>query len=163
MTNVEGRKPEGAPGAPPKLAKAPLRALMRWRARSSTRVQRAPDHNSKQRRARVPGSSSRPPVGQRAFALQRLDLGAEQLVVHGAPWISKPCFASMSASPLTEICCSHSLGIHDNADNAQSNEIGIPSAAPARTRGGGDLHHARSRGRVRQAGHALFDRQGFRA
>src|SRR5438477_6326234 len=32
---------------------------------------------------RVPGSSSRPPAGQRAFALQRLDLGVEQLVVHG--------------------------------------------------------------------------------
>ena len=31
----------------------------------------------------MPCSSSRPPVGQRAFALQRLDLGAEQLVVHG--------------------------------------------------------------------------------
>src|ERR1700730_8517006 len=28
------------------------------------------------------------------------------------PWISKPCFASMSASPLTEIWCSHSLDIH---------------------------------------------------
>ena len=37
----------------------------------------------------MPGSSSRPPVGQRAFALQRLDLGAEQLVVHGARLKSK--------------------------------------------------------------------------
>ena len=30
----------------------------------------------------MPGSSSRPPVGQRAFTLQRLDLGVEQFVVH---------------------------------------------------------------------------------
>src|ERR1700724_3506820 len=44
---------------------------------------RAHAHNSKQRRARVPRSSSRPPGGQRAFALQRLDLGVEQLVAHG--------------------------------------------------------------------------------
>jgi hypothetical protein len=43
------------------------------------------------RGARVSGSSSRPPVGQRAFTLQRLDLftlqrldlGVQQFVVHG--------------------------------------------------------------------------------
>ena len=31
----------------------------------------------------MPGSSSRPPVGQRALALHSRDLGVEQLVVHG--------------------------------------------------------------------------------
>src|SRR6185369_2035667 len=41
------------------------------------------DHDNEPSRARVPGSSSRPPVGQRAFTLQRRDLGVEQLVVHG--------------------------------------------------------------------------------
>src|SRR3984893_18501221 len=46
-----------------------------------TRATRA--RNSEPRRARVSGSSSRPPVGQRAFTLQRLDLGVEQFVVHG--------------------------------------------------------------------------------
>ena len=49
----------------------------------STHAQHAPDHNSEQRRARASGSSSRPPVRQRALALHRRDLAVEQLVVHG--------------------------------------------------------------------------------
>ena len=48
-------------------------------------------HTRATRGARVSGSSSRPPVGQRAFTLQRLDLfalqrfdlGVQQFVVHG--------------------------------------------------------------------------------
>src|SRR6516165_10906907 len=64
-------------------AACPCESDRRWRARTSTRAQRAPCHTSVPRRARVSGSSSRPPVGQRAFTLQRLDLGVEQFVVHG--------------------------------------------------------------------------------
>ena len=40
-------------------------------------------HKSEQKRARASGSSSRPPAGQRAFALHGGDLGVEQFVVHG--------------------------------------------------------------------------------
>ena len=52
------------------------------RDRPHTRNAR-PSHNSEHWRARASGSSSRPPVGQRAFALRRRDLGVEQFVVHG--------------------------------------------------------------------------------
>jgi hypothetical protein len=48
----------------------------RWRA------QRAPNHNNEQWRARGSGSP-RPPVSQRAFAVHRRNLRAEQFVVRG--------------------------------------------------------------------------------
>jgi hypothetical protein len=60
MTNDDGRKPEGAPERSPKDGAG------------------APSGVERPNQAK--GSSSRPPVGQRAFTLARLNLGVEQFV-----------------------------------------------------------------------------------